>query len=271
MNKLRGILISTAILSGVLLTTEGVSAKDNHLFVIQTFAQKPISEKDFNESDVNSEKESALKKIQEMNLKDRVSEFNERIESGYTRAEISKILDEAKSVSDSNNKSDDEAKQKEEEKKRKEKEQAEKAEKEKTKQTSAESTTPSSPGKDYASLAASRAGNEGLQPQTAKFKEEIIDVFGITNIGGYRPGDPEDHGTGHAIDVMVPAGSELGDRVAQYAINNANRAGIKYIIWKQRFWAPFYSIYGPAYSWNIMGDRGGDTANHYDHVHISFN
>ena len=120
-------------------------------------------------------------------------------------------------------------------------------------------------------MAASRAGNEGLQPQTAKFKEEIIDVFGITNIGGYRPGDPEDHGTGHAIDVMVPAGSELGDRVAQYAINNASRAGIKYIIWKQRFWAPFYSIYGPAYSWNIMGDRGGDTANHYDHVHISFN
>ena len=114
MNKLRGILISTAILSGVLLATEGVSAKDNHLFVIQTFAQKPISEKDFNESDINSEKESALKKIQEMNLKDRVSEFNERIESGYTRAEISKILDEAKSVSDSNNKSDDEAKQKEE-------------------------------------------------------------------------------------------------------------------------------------------------------------
>ena len=118
MNKLRGILISTAILSGVLLATEGVSAKDNHLFVIQTFAQKPISEKDFNESDINSEKESALKKIQEMNLKDRVSEFNERIESGYTRAEISKILDEAKSVSDSNNKSDDEAKQKEEEKKK---------------------------------------------------------------------------------------------------------------------------------------------------------
>lgn len=78
MNKLRGILISTAILSGVVLATEGVSAKDNHLFVIQTFAQKPISEKDFNESDINSEKESALKKIQEMNLKDRASEFNER-------------------------------------------------------------------------------------------------------------------------------------------------------------------------------------------------
>lgn len=270
MNKLRGILISTAILSGVMLATEGVSAKENHLFVIQTFAQKPISDKDFDESDINSEKESALKKIQEMNLKDRVSEFNERIESGYTRAEISKILDEAKSVSDSNNKSDDEVKQKEEEEKRN-KEREEKAKKEKTKQTSAESGTPSSPGKDYASLAASRAGNEGLQPKAAKFKEEIIDVFGITNIGGYRPGDPEDHGTGHAIDVMVPAGSELGDRVAQYAINNANRAGIKYIIWKQRFWAPFYSIYGPAYSWNIMGDRGGDTANHYDHVHISFN
>ena len=159
MNKLRGIFISTAILSGVVLATERVSAKDNHLFVIQTFAQKPISDKDFNESDINSEKESALKKIQEMNLKDRAPEFNGRIESGYTKAEISKILDEAKSLSDSNNKSDDEIKQKEEEDKRK-KEQEEKAKKEKTKQTSVESDTPSSPGKDYASLPARESAKE---------------------------------------------------------------------------------------------------------------
>ena len=110
-----------------------------------------------------------------------------------------------------------------------------------------------------------------LQPQAQAFRQEIAAKFGITNIGGYREGDPEDHGKGLAVDVMVPTSSELGDQVAQYAIDNMDRAGISYIIWKQQFYMPVDNIYGPANTWNQMPDRGGDTANHYDHVHISFN
>lgn len=110
-----------------------------------------------------------------------------------------------------------------------------------------------------------------LQPQAEAFRQEIAAKFGITNIGGYREGDPEDHGKGLAVDVMVPTNSELGDQVAQYAIDNMDRAGISYVIWKQQFYMPVDNIYGPANTWNQMPDRGGDTANHYDHVHISFN
>lgn len=110
-----------------------------------------------------------------------------------------------------------------------------------------------------------------LQPQAEAFRQEIAAKFGITNIGGYREGDPEDHGQGLAVDVMVPTNSELGDQVAQYAIDNMDRAGISYIIWKQQFYMPVNNIYGPANTWNQMPDRGGDTANHNDHVHISFN
>ena len=110
-----------------------------------------------------------------------------------------------------------------------------------------------------------------LQPQAEAFRQEIAAKFGITNIGGYREGDPEDHGKGLAVDVMVPTNSELGDQVAQYAIDNMGRAGISYIIWKQQFYMPVNNIYGPANTWNQMPDRGGDTANHNDHVHISFN
>ena len=110
-----------------------------------------------------------------------------------------------------------------------------------------------------------------LQPQAEAFRQEIAAKFGITNIGGYREGDPEDHGQGLAVDVMVPTSSELGDQVAQYAIDNMDRAGISYIIWKQQFYMPVDNIYGPANTWNQMPDRGGDTANHNDHVHISFN
>ena len=110
-----------------------------------------------------------------------------------------------------------------------------------------------------------------LQPQAEAFRQEIVAKFGITNIGGYREGDPDDHGKGLAVDVMVPTSSQLGDQVAQYAIDNMDRAGISYVIWKQQFYMPVNNIYGPANTWNQMPDRGGDTANHYDHVHISFN
>ena len=110
-----------------------------------------------------------------------------------------------------------------------------------------------------------------LQPQAEAFRQEVAAKFGITNIGGYREGDPDDHGKGLAVDVMVPTSSQLGDQVAQYAIDNMDRAGISYVIWKQQFYMPVDNIYGPANTWNQMPDRGGDTANHYDHVHISFN
>ena len=124
---------------------------------------------------------------------------------------------------------------------------------------------------DYATIAATKSENAGLQPQTAAFKEEVAKLYGITSFSGYRPGDPGDHGKGLAIDFMVPVSSALGDQVAEYAIHNMASRGISYVIWKQRFYAPFPSKYGPAYTWNPMPDRGSVTENHYDHVHVSMN
>ena len=134
---------------------------------------------------------------------------------------------------------------------------------------SATYTAPAAP--DYATIAATKSENAGLQPQTAAFKEEVANLFGITSFSGYRPGDPGDHGKGLAIDFMVPVSSALGDQIADYAIQNMASRGISYIIWKQRFYAPYDSKYGPAYTWNPMPDRGSVTENHYDHVHVSMN
>ena len=130
-------------------------------------------------------------------------------------------------------------------------------------------TAPAAP--DYANIAATKSENAGLQPQTAAFKEEVANLFGITSFSGYRPGDSGDHGKGLAIDFMVPVSSALGDQIADYAIQNMASRGINYIIWKQRFYAPYDSKYGPAYTWNPMPDRGSITENHYDHVHVSMN
>ena len=140
---------------------------------------------------------------------------------------------------------------------------------EEMKTASATYAAPAAP--DYAGLAVAKSENAGLQPQTAAFKEEIANLFGITSFSGYRPGDSGDHGKGLAIDFMVPESSELGDKIAEYAIQNMASRGISYIIWKQRFYAPFDSKYGPANTWNPMPDRGSVTENHYDHVHVSMN
>lgn len=72
---------------------------------------------------------------------------------------------------------------------------------------------------------------------------------------------PRDHGTGHAVDVMI-TNRATGDAVAAYVIAHASEFHVKYIIWRQRIWFP-------GGSWKAMADRGEVTANHYDHVHIS--
>lgn len=91
------------------------------------------------------------------------------------------------------------------------------------------------------------------------------------DIGGYREGgsrDPNGHPAGLAVDFMVPLtdeGKAQGDKVAQYAIDNAEHLNVKYVIWYQRIWN-----IGRDTDWRPMEDRGSDTQNHLDHPHISF-
>lgn len=112
-----------------------------------------------------------------------------------------------------------------------------------------------------------------MTPRMRQVFVEIDAKFGpFPAIGCYRAGDPLDHGSGRACDFMESGGGSMpsagalahGDQVAQYAISNARRLGIKYIIWKQRIW----DIRTGA-GWRSMSDRGGVTANHFDHNHIS--
>ena len=124
---------------------------------------------------------------------------------------------------------------------------------------------------DYAARAAANPANQGLQPKAAEYKEEVADKFGVTSFSLYRPGSNDDHGKGLAVDFVVNDNTELGDQIANYATSDMESNDINYVIWKQRFYANYDSYYGPANTWNLMPDRGGDTANHYDHVHVSFN
>ena len=114
----------------------------------------------------------------------------------------------------------------------------------------------------------------GLTDHAKKMKVALAKKFGITSFSMFRAGDDDGtghgHGTGMSVDFMVPVGSAQGDQLAEYLTKNMNELGVYYIIWKQRFYMPQFNIYGPANTWNLMPDRGGVTANHYDHVHVSF-
>lgn len=104
-----------------------------------------------------------------------------------------------------------------------------------------------------------------VKPWVQAAADEVGTRFGIATIGGYgtRPNET-DHDDGLALDFMT-SGSK-GDQLAAYVQANAARLGVTYIIWKQRIW----SVSRAAEGWRPMEDRGGVTANHFDHVHVSF-
>lgn len=92
----------------------------------------------------------------------------------------------------------------------------------------------------------------------------------IKIIGGWRAGSrySGDHPAGRAIDVMIPRwkkNAKLGHSVAKYFANkkNAKKYKIHYVIFRQKIW----TVQNP--HWRKMANRGGVTANHFDHVHIS--
>lgn len=102
-----------------------------------------------------------------------------------------------------------------------------------------------------------------VRPHVRACAEEVGKKFRISVIHGVGMRDGKsDHPKGLALDFMC--GKATGDAVASFLQANANRYGIKYIIWWQRIWE-----FGKD-GWRPMKDRGGDTLNHKDHVHVSF-
>jgi hypothetical protein len=81
------------------------------------------------------------------------------------------------------------------------------------------------------------------------------DMHGVAGRAG-----TSDHPGGLAVDFMVSRST--GDALAACALENMDALGIKYVIWEQQI--------NHGNGWSKMEDRGGDTANHFDHVHISF-
>jgi hypothetical protein len=84
----------------------------------------------------------------------------------------------------------------------------------------------------------------------------LYDERGLSGVT--RHVEPSDSLT---VDLPVP-GKRTGDRIASCALANREELGIDSVMWRQRA--------NDGDGWERMPDRGGDTANHRDHVRISF-
>ncbi|MFD4267140.1 hypothetical protein [Rhodococcus sp. NPDC058481] len=103
---------------------------------------------------------------------------------------------------------------------------------------------------------------KGAQPHVAQAGHLMKGLFGISDVGGASGrGGNDDHTSGLALDFMVDDVG-LGTELADFALNNQSKFGISYVIWQQQ--------YNAGSGWSYMEDRGSPTANHYDHVHVSF-
>lgn len=116
-------------------------------------------------------------------------------------------------------------------------------------------------GAGPSSCAAGTEGMEGVAANVADAGETLRCMFAVDSVLGIGSrGGTSDHPSGKALDFMVDPAT--GDELAEYALANADELGITYVIWQQRI--------NTGDGWEMQEDRGDATANHMDHVHISF-
>ncbi|MEV4379791.1 hypothetical protein [Streptosporangium sp. NPDC049644] len=114
-------------------------------------------------------------------------------------------------------------------------------------------------------------GADNITDRTRIMREAVKRRFDLPySVGCYRSAnDGGEHPLGRACDFMMSTGGtmpsaanlRLGDEIAAWAIKNKAKLGVKYVIWRQRI--------NHGSGWRTMSNRGGITANHYDHPHIS--
>jgi hypothetical protein len=129
----------------------------------------------------------------------------------------------------------------------------------------------SRPARTRAPDRAARTRNEtgipnGLRPNAAAGARLVREMGFRGEIGGigHRSG-PSDHPHGNAIDVMTHNNTQQGREIAERFRREARQRGVKYVIYQQQIASP-----RTGWQWQRMPNRGSPTANHMDHVHVSF-
>lgn len=120
-------------------------------------------------------------------------------------------------------------------------------------------------------LPVGKADENRLQRYTILTNRAVSAAFPQINvIGGYRADALKWHPQGLALDIMVsstypplsPQGIALGNGIRDFLLKNAKVLGVDHVIWRQHMYYPGGGV-------EAMEDRGGLTANHFDHVHVA--
>jgi hypothetical protein len=102
---------------------------------------------------------------------------------------------------------------------------------------------------------------DGAQPHVAQAGHHLAHRFDVDLVyGRHGRAGPSDHPAGLALDLMVDRAT--GDKLADYVLDHFDELAAKYLIWERRI--------NDGSGWRPMEDRGNPTANHEDHVHVSF-
>ncbi len=115
------------------------------------------------------------------------------------------------------------------------------------------------------------SGLHKLNINATKVARHVWAVYpSIRTMYGWARRTTPDHPAGRAVDIMVPgwktaAGNRTGWEMSRFYRAHADHFGISYIIFDQHIWSVRYDDKG----WRKMGDRGNNTANHKDHLHIN--
>ncbi len=115
------------------------------------------------------------------------------------------------------------------------------------------------------------AVEKGLKPNAIKVHRAAMEEFPqIVTYYGVRKDPIPDHPSGRALDLMLPnyssaSGRALGYAVRDWARAHARELGIQYVIFHQHIW----NIQRDSEGWRYMSNRGSDSANHINHVHVT--
>ena len=105
-----------------------------------------------------------------------------------------------------------------------------------------------------------------LRLDTVKIYRSVCALFPeVNSYGGWRSGGLPFHKNGRAVDIMLTPYKEsaVGWRIANYLSSHAAYFRVDHIIFEQKIWTPSNP------HWRHMADRGGITANHFNHVHVA--
>jgi hypothetical protein len=118
-------------------------------------------------------------------------------------------------------------------------------------------------GADHNGPGTSTVGFGGVRPHVAQAGHYLKSKFGIGTVGGIgQRANASDHPKGLALDFMTSG--ENGTQLADFVRGGTNKShfGVTYVIWRQKI--------DSGGGWRGMENRGSPTANHMDHVHVSF-